>query len=284
MGSSHLLTLCAALFLVSFGFESSQKILGGNWVHERLDGIERFSAAEDKQTVLDAFSSTHGMVFYKDYKSTPPSFSPKVQNINTLSNEILLDFDDIKTKEPLANITSYKNMTFASWKVVNVSLAVEKGLLDEEDRDKSLSAPNAILGSEEFSPGVATVPRIYVSPSSVSEECEEEMKGKWEEDFPHRFQPIYIRLKPVGEIEKEGLVIIAINAWMLDGRDVLDVYGAGIIWGGPGHVHSFRLGMAHWGKEGQGVNVLEIKCYDWKDGKKGGERKFLADDLVIKIL
>ncbi len=46
--------------------------------------------------------------------------------------------------------------------------------------------------------------------------------------------------------------------------------------------------MKHWGKgkdgvKGNGVNFLEIKCYEWV-GKKGDKRGFLIDDLVVGIL
>jgi hypothetical protein len=169
-------------------------------------------------------------------------------------------------------------MVFSSFKVLNVPLAIKTGVIDLEDIDASLSAPNAILGSQNFSStSHPVIPRIYVSPS-----CE--TNSNCSSDFPHHFQPISMRVKPLGFIEKERCVVMEINGWELDGIEVVNYYGAAIFWGGPGYVGSFRLGMAHWGQkegeEGRGINVLEVKCYVYK----GKENKFVIDDLVVSIL
>jgi hypothetical protein len=75
-------------------------------------------------------------------------------------------------------------MAFSSFKVLNVPLAIKAGVIDLKDIDASLSAPNAILGSQNFSPTSHPVtPRIYVSSS-----CE--TNSNCSNDFPHHFQPI----------------------------------------------------------------------------------------------
>ncbi len=78
-----------------------------------------------------------------------------------------------------------------------------------------------------------------------------------------------------------------VDAWELKGREVVHVYGASIFWGGRNDgngrfTKGLRLPMKHWG-EGKGMNVLEIRCYEWV-GKKGDKRRFVVDDLVVGFL
>lgn len=166
---------------------------------------------------------------------------------------------------------------------MNVPLAIKAGIIDLEDADDSLSAPNAILGSQNSSStSHPVIPWIYVTSNCTSQS----QSSDYPTDFPYNFQPISMRVKPIRMIEERSLVIIGINGWELDGKEVVNVYGAGIVWGGPGHVRSFRLGMGHWGRKegekGRGVNVLEIKCYVY-EGKRE-ERRFVVDDLVVSVL
>ena len=132
---------------------------------------------------------------------------------------------------------------------MNVPLAIKAGVIDLEDADDSLSAPNAILGSQNFlSTSHPVIPRIYVTSNCTSQSQSSDCPN----DFPHNFQPISMRVKPIGMIEEGSLVIMEIKGWELDGKEVVNVYRAGIAWGGPGHARSFRLGMGHWGrKEGE---------------------------------
>lgn len=87
--------------------------------------------------------------------------------------------------------------------------------------------------------------------------------------------------------------MMEVDAWELEGREVVHVYGAFIFWGGGNDgegrfTKGLRLGMRHWGEgrdggKGEGMNVLEIRCYEWV-GKKGERRGFVVDDLVVGVL
>lgn len=77
-----------------------------------------------------------------------------------------------------------------------------------------------------------------------------------------------------------------IDAWELESREVVHVYGA-FIFCGAGNGDG-RLPMKHWGEwrdgeKGKGMNVLEIRRYEWV-GKKGETRGFVVDDLVVGVL
>jgi hypothetical protein len=184
----------------------------------------------------------------------------------------------------LTNITSYKNMTFTSYKVLDVPLALQSGFLDLEDADSAISAPNAILGRSNFSvdPHLSSTPRIYVSNDCSSTSASPNKNCR--NEFPYKFQPIFMRVKPIGMIQEGSFVLIDIYAWVLKGKEVVNVYGGTLIWGGPGHGSSWGLGLEHWGSNedgtARGVNVLEMKCSVWH----GGERSFAIDDLIVDVL
>jgi hypothetical protein len=180
-------------------------------------------------------------------------------------------------------------MTFTSYKVLNVPLAINASLLDPEDIDAVFSSPNALLGSPSFSPH-STLPRIFVSSpcscsrTSTSPSPDSDSDSECPNEFPLRFQPISILVKPIGFLPRGKGVAIEIQAWELEGREVVNVYGAWIHWGagseGKGSfTRGLRLSMRHWGK-GRGMNVLEIRCYEWV-GKRGERRGFVVDDLVV---
>jgi hypothetical protein len=85
-------------------------------------------------------------------------------------------------------------------------------------------------------------------------------------------------------MDKGSLVVMNVNAWELDGKEVLNLYGVGIVWGGGGYARGFNLAMGHWGRDGEGkvngVHVLEVKCYVYQ----GADRQFAVDDLVVDFL
>ncbi|KAN0119325.1 hypothetical protein V8E51_001533, partial [Hyaloscypha variabilis] len=158
------------------------------------------------------------------------SISFRCDSYSLWKKETILDFDDIETSSPLKNITIYKNITFASFKVLNVPLALKAKILDLEDANAATSLPNALLGSRTFSsPSQMTIPRIYVANncSLPGVHCEN--------DFPHRFEAISMSIKPLGFIEKGESVRMEVNGWRFEGDEV-KWYGIGIIFFGPGRV------------------------------------------------
>ncbi|KAE9379895.1 hypothetical protein N431DRAFT_394302 [Stipitochalara longipes BDJ] len=257
----------AGFLVVASGYGKEQQIFN--------EGAQEMTIEASLGNVFTSFewdktTSAQVEVVWKNDKSTSSGWTS-----HTFSrNGTLLDFDDIKTPTFLTNITTNKNMTFSSFKVLNVPLALKAGLLDTEDANAATSLPNALLGSRAFSsPSHITIPRIYVSNNCSSP------KVNCKNDFPYRFEAVSMSIKPLGYIEKGESVHMDINGWQFEGEEVAKWYEFSIIFFGPGRVGRGRLGLEQWG-EGKGINVLETKF----TGGDGSDWLFAVDDLVVDFM
>jgi hypothetical protein len=166
-------------------------------------------------------------------------------------------------------------MSFSSFKLVNVPLAINASILDPEDNGAASSLPNALLGSPNFS-SHGTIPRIY-----VANNCSCPLSN-CTNDFPHPFHPISMRINPIDFLPSGVFGLIDVVGWELDGKEVLNMYSCSFSWGFTGNRsghfgRSLKLTIDRWG-EGKGkIHVLEIKSRD----NKGKDRRFTVDDLEL---
>jgi hypothetical protein len=167
-------------------------------------------------------------------------------------------------------------MSFTSFHLLNVPLAINTSLIAPEDIAAANSPPNALFGSRSpLSLGEtqsAPFPRIFVDPSFSNSS-----------PFHHKFILHSFIIKPLGYIPKNTWAKFQIRAFDLDGQTTR---GALLYFGGDnrgeGYVsRSSQLWLASWGP----MNVFEIKATEGvPGGADGKDWDFAFDDLVVEIL
>jgi hypothetical protein len=168
-------------------------------------------------------------------------------------------------------------MSFTSFHLLNVPLAINTSLIAPEDIAAANSPPNALFGSRSLPQSdsetqSAPFPRIFVDPSFSSPPL-----------FHHKFIIHSFIIKPLGYIAKNTWAKFQIRAFDLDGETTR---GAVLFFGGDnrgeGYVsRSFQFFLTPWGP----MNVLEIKATEGVPGGADGEDwDFAFDDLVVEIL
>jgi hypothetical protein len=163
---------------------------------------------------------------------------------------------------------------------LNVPLALKEGFIDLEDYNAASSAPNAVLGSRNFSsPSSPTIPRIFVSTNNSNSS----------HPFPRRFWPLSLQLKPLGFIKENETLEMTLTGWTLNGTAVEDYWSLWILFFGPGRAGTWWVRTESFDKEGKGVNVLEVKLKsgntsDWQLGGPDSDLGIAIDDLRVKFL
>jgi hypothetical protein len=169
-------------------------------------------------------------------------------------------------------------MSFTSFYLLNVPLAINTSLIAPEDKAAAASPPNALFGSRSSlslsEAKEAAFPRIFVDPSYPSSSSE---------PFHQKFILHSFIIKPLGYIPKGKWAKFQIRAFDLEGETTK---GALLFFGGDnrgeGFVsRSFQFWLTPWGP----MNVLEIKATEGlPGGADGGDWEFAFDDLVVEIL
>jgi hypothetical protein len=169
-------------------------------------------------------------------------------------------------------------MSFTSFHLLNVPLAINTSLIAPEDIAAAASSPNALFGSRsplsqsDSETQSAPFPRIFVDPSFSSSP-----------PFHHKFILHNFIIKPLGYIPKNTWAKFQIRAFDLEGQTTR---GALLYFGGDnrgeGYVsRSSQLWLASWGP----MNVFEIKATEGvPGGADGKDWDFAFDDLVVEIL
>jgi hypothetical protein len=209
---------------------------------------------------------------------SPSHYIPSILNLPRSS--LSFQFDDLPAKTALSPISTYKNMSFTSFHLLNVPLAINTSLIAPEDKAAAASPPNALFGSRsalsqsDSETKEAAFPRIFVSPSYSSSSST---------PFHQKFILHSFIIKPLGYIPKGRWAKFQIRAFDLEGetsKGALLFFGGDN--GGEGFVsRSFQLWLTPWGP----MNVLEIKATEGiPGGEDGGDWEFAFDDLVVEIL
>jgi hypothetical protein len=167
-------------------------------------------------------------------------------------------------------------MSFTSFHVLNVPLAINTSLIAPEDKAAAPSPPNALFGSRsrDSSTKEAAFPRIFVDSSYPSSSSV---------PFYQKFLLHSFIIKPLGYIPKGKWAKIQIRVFDLEGettRDLLLFFGGDNR--GEGYVsRSFQFFLSSWGP----MNVLEIKATEAvPGGGDTGDWDFALDDLAVEIL
>jgi hypothetical protein len=171
-------------------------------------------------------------------------------------------------------------MSFTSFHLLNVPLAINTSLIAPEDIAAASSAPNALFGSRSSlslsETKEAPFPRFFVDPSYPS-------SSPNPAPFHRKFLLHSFIIKPLGYIPKATWAKFQIRAFDLEeetSRGALLFFGGDNR--GEGYVsRSSEIWLASWGP----MNVFEIKATEGvPGGEDGKDWDFTIDDLAVEIL
>ncbi|KAF2159155.1 hypothetical protein M409DRAFT_30439 [Zasmidium cellare ATCC 36951] len=158
-----------------------------------------------------------------------------------------IQFGDIDlTEKPVKPLDHHFPLDFLRMNVMNTSLAVEQGVISENDTDCAVRGTNTIV----------TVPNKYNSPSRMTFDSEVPVDYNVSQFFNFKG----LTMKPVGPLQP--FTVAEVHAWRIANGTALKVYNVFAVWGGKGHanpiVGDFPKFFPGWGED---VNVVEISAY-----------------------